>query len=268
MASLTITNDFGTKITAEVKYNPIINGKTLDAFRVVESIKLYYPNALTAYETEDVYLDKPIFIGIRVKSCGISGVKGGVTADDVFVMLRRQTSPIFPVIKEWNIEYFPMTTDPTSAYRQNPIAGAKKTGYLIARNWKPTPQIPEFCGHYLYELGNYANSNALLCRTEQNVWQFNVVDKGKQQIPEGMTADAYAKQIKLNPARYAAGMFIHRSWGDLMYRDSAGCQVFKDNNDLNKIYFLCNKWQQKMRKSKTKFSKFFDYILVDGDMIL
>ena len=268
MASLTITNDFGDKINAEVKYNPIINGRTLDAQRIVDCIKLYYPNALTAYEDEDVYLNKPIFIGIRTKSCGISGVKGGVTADDVFVMLRRQTSPMFPLVKGWSIEYYPITTDPTSAFRQKPIAGQKKTGYLVARNWSPTEQIPEFCGHYLYEIGNYANSNALVCRTEQNVWQFSVVDKGKQQIPIGMTADSYAKEIKLKPSRYQAGMFIHRSWGDLMYTDSAGCQVFKDNNDLTKIFNLCLAWQHKMRKAKKKFSKFFDYILVDADMVL
>jgi len=268
MASLTLTNDLGKKITAEIQYNPIINGKTLDAQRIVDALNLYYPNTLTAYENEDIYLNKPIFVGIRTKSCGVSGIKGGVVADDVFVMLRRQINPLFPTLKAWTIEYYPMTTDPTAAYRQKPIAGQNKTGYLIARNWKPTEQIPEFCGHYLYQIGNYANSNALICRTEQNVWQLSTVAKGKQQIPEGMTVDAYAKQINLVPSRYAAGMFIHRSWGDLMFNDSAGCQVFKDNNDLTKIFNLCLSWQIKMKKAKKKFSKFFDYILVDADMIL
>jgi hypothetical protein len=268
MASLTLTTDLGKKINAKIEYNPIINGKSLDAQRIVDAINLYYPKTLTAYENEDVYLNKPFFVGIRTKSCGVSGVKGGVVADDVFVMLRRQTNPLFPLTKEWIIEYYPMTTDPTAAYRQKPIAGQNKTGYLIARNWKPTEQIPEFCGHYLYQIGNYANSNALVCRTEQNVWQLSTVAKGKQQIPEGMTVDAYAKQIKLAPSRYQAGMFIHRSWGDLMFNDSAGCQVFKDNNDLTKIFNLCLSWQIKMKKAKKKFSKFFDYILVDADMIL
>jgi len=268
MALLTLKNDNGQKIVAEIKFNPTINGKPLDAQRIVDALNLYYPKTLIAYENEDVYLNKPIFVGVRVKSCGVSGIQGGVTADDVFIMLRRQINPLAPMLKQWTIEYYPFTTDPTSAFRQKPIAGQKKTGYLIARNWKPTEQIPEFCGHYLYQIGNYANSNALVCRTEQNVWQFDVVAKGKQQIPLGMTADAYAKEIKLAPKRYAAGMFIHRSWGDLMFNDSAGCQVFKDNNDLKKIFNLCLSWQIKMRKAKKKFSKFFDYILVDADMIL
>jgi hypothetical protein len=53
-----------------------------------------------------------------------------------------------------------------------------------------------------------------------------------------------------------------------MFNDSAGCQVFKDNNDLTKIFNLCLSWQIKMKKAKKKFSKFFDYILVDADMVL
>jgi hypothetical protein len=63
-------------------------------------------------------------------------------------------------------------------------------------------------------------------------------------------------------------MFIHRSWGDLMFNDSAGCQVFKDNKDLTKVFNLCLQWQIKMKVAKKKFSKFFDYILLDADMIL
>ena len=268
MASVSIVNDFGQTITAEVKYNPIVNGKQLDAQRIVDTLNRYYPSILPAFETEDILLNKPIFIGIRTKSCGISGVKGGVVADDIFVMLRRQTSNLHAFFTTWTIEFYPITTDPTSAFREKGINNKKKTGYLIARNWKPTPQIPEFCGHYLYTVGNYMNSNALICRTEQNVWQFNVVAEGKQQIPVGMTADAYAKQIGLAPTRYQAGMFIHRSWGDLMYTDSAGCQVFKDNNDLTRIFNICWAWQLKMKKKNPKFKAFYDYVLVDSDMIL
>jgi hypothetical protein len=37
---------------------------------------------------------------------------------------------------------------------------------------------------------------------------------------------------------------------------------------LTKVFNLCLSWQIKMRKAKKKFSKFFDYILVDADMIL
>jgi hypothetical protein len=267
MATVKITNDFGQLVTATVQTNPIVNGKVLSAERIVAAVKKYYPNSLNAYENEDVYLNKPFFIGIRTKSCGVSGVKGGVTADDFFVMLQRKTSTIHSLISEWSAQYFPITTDPTAAFRQKPIAGAKKTGYLIARNWKPTALIPEFCGHYLYQIGNYGGQVAFLCRTEQNVWQFDVVPAGKQQIPFGMTADAYAKQIQLLPKRYAAGMFIHRSWGKLMWTDSAGCQVFEDNNDLKKVFNEAVNWQNKLKKRKVKFSKYFDYILMDGDMI-
>lgn len=268
MATVTLTNDFGATITAEVKYNPIINGRELDAQRIVDTINKYYPTILPAYETEDVLLNKPIFIGIRTKSCGISGIKGGVVADDIFVMLRRKINPLYAYFSEWSIEFYPITTDPTSAFREKPIAGYKKTGYLVARNWSPTPEIPEFCGHYLYKIGNYMNSNAFICRTEQNVYQFATVGVGKQQIPVGMTVDAYAKQIGLKPVRYQAGMFIHRSWGDLMYTDSAGCQVFKDNNDLARVFGLALAWQRKMQKKNKKFMASFDYVLIDSDMVL
>lgn len=267
MATIKIENDFGQLVTATVQTNPIVNGKSLSAERIVAAIKKYYPNSLTAYETEDIYLNKPFFIGIRTKSCGVSGVKGGITADDFFVMLQRKTSTIHSLLSDWSVKYFPITTDPTAAYRQKPIAGAKKTGYLIARNWQPTETIPEFCGHYLYELGNYGGKVAFLCRAQQNVWQFDVVAAGKQQIPFNMTADAYAKQIKLAPKRYAAGMFIHRSWGKLMWTDSAGCQVFQDNNDLQLVFNEANNWRNKMKKNKIKSSKYFDYILIDGDML-
>ena len=267
MATIKIENDFGQLITATEKTSPIINGKVLTAERIVAAIKKYYPNSLSAYESEDIYLNKPFFIGIRTKSCGVSGVKGGVTADDFFIMLQRKTATIHSIVSDWSIKFFPITTDPTAAFRQKPIAGAKKTGYLIARNWQPSEAIPEFCGHYLYELGNYGGLVALLCRAQQNVWQFDVVAAGKQQIPFGLTADAYAKQIKLSPKRYAAGMFIHRSWGKLMWTDSAGCQVFQDNNDLKLVFSEAANWQNKLKKKKVKFSKYFDYILVEANMI-
>jgi hypothetical protein len=268
MASVNIVNDLGQNITADVKYNPIVNGRALDPQRIVDTLNKYYPTILTAYESQDAYLNKPIFVGIRMKSCGISGVKGGVVADDIFVMLRRQTSPLHAFFTNWTIEYYPITTDPTSAFREKGIQNKKKTGYLIARNWSPTEQIPEFCGHYLYRVGNYMNSNAFICRTEQNVWQFDIVAEGKQQIPVGMTADAYAKQIGLKPTRYQAGMFIHRSWGDLMFMDSAGCQVFKDNNDLSRVFNIAWAWESKMRSKNKKYKGFFDYVLVDGEMVL
>jgi hypothetical protein len=53
-----------------------------------------------------------------------------------------------------------------------------------------------------------------------------------------------------------------------MYTDSAGCQVFKDNNDLTRIFNICWAWQMKMKKKNPKFKAFYDYVLVDSDMIL
>ena len=62
MALLTLKNDNGQKIVAEIKFNPTINGKPLDAQRIVDALNLYYPKTLIAYENEDVYLNKPIFL--------------------------------------------------------------------------------------------------------------------------------------------------------------------------------------------------------------
>ena len=66
MATIKIENDFGQLITATEKTSPIINGKVLTAERIVAAIKKYYPNSLSAYESEDIYLNKPFFIGIRI----------------------------------------------------------------------------------------------------------------------------------------------------------------------------------------------------------
>jgi hypothetical protein len=40
-----------------------------DSYKHYKNIKKYYPNSLSAYENEDVYLNKPFFIEIGRASC-------------------------------------------------------------------------------------------------------------------------------------------------------------------------------------------------------
>ena len=144
-------------------------------------------------------------------------------------------------LNHWYIDYYPITTDPSVYYLQNPLPGVALTGTAILMEG-------QYSGRYC--ISKHKDIYYALC---QNLGPVSVFRDNNR---DG--------QLNINPATIQQGYFginIHKgpkngNWDTKNTNYSAGCQVFADSRHFNEF-------MQKCRNGESSFGNKFTYTLLN-----
>ena len=165
---------------------------------IVAAIRYYYPDTIADIEKNKRYNYITLF-GIRVDTCDTG------KADDVIGCIWMNGLGI------WNSLICAASTDPSPFYVANPLPEVVKSG--------GTAWVKE--GQYSYFLDRYKGASAFRPLKPVPVYR----------MPAGQGLDVSKATVSLS-----ADTLIHRSWGSVVFkRDSAGCNILKNTEELERI---------------------------------
>lgn len=173
---------------------------------IANAMRKFYPNYIKIVENQELFNYVLIF-GIRTSTCDTG------LPDDFLGAIRLEKS-LVTGNPYWNYILTEGTTDPTPYYVVNTIDRA-------ARLAGGTSWVKE--GQYIYYLmdSGYKGYPAFAPKSTIDVYRWNASYKGEKFDPS---------KAKLSQS---SDTLIHRSWAsNRFFKDSAGCQVFKNNNLL------------------------------------
>jgi hypothetical protein len=182
-----------------------IEGIEINGDSIANAIRKYYPSYINLVESQQLFNYVLIF-GIRVSTCDTS------IPDDFLGAIRLEKS-LITGDTYWNYVITEGTTDPSPYYLATTIDKQ-------ARLAGGTAWVKE--GQYIYFLrGNYDGFPAFAPKTTVDVYRW---------MPS-YSGDLFnISKAKLSKS---SDTLIHRSWAtEKFYKDSAGCQVFKNNSTL------------------------------------
>jgi hypothetical protein len=144
-------------------------------------------------------------------------------------------------MNNWFVSYYPITTDPSISYLQNPLPEVAHKGTAILKE-----------GQYLsaYKIDLHQNNYYALCQRLEKVSVFRDNNRNGN--------------LNFNPLTVETDMFainIHKgprngNWDSQNINYSAGCQVFADTRHFNEF-------MQKCRNGERKFGNKFTYTLLN-----
>ncbi len=208
-----------------LKINNLSNFK-VDTDSIVAAIRALYPATINDIEQNKWYNYITLF-GVRIDTCDTG------QADDVIGCLWLNGLGI------WTSLICAASTDPSPYYVNNPLADAKKAG--------GTAWVKE--GQYLYYLSNFKGYPAFKPKSAVPVYR----------MPAGEGLD-------VNTATLGTSIdtFIHRSWGTVVFKkDSAGCNILKNTQDLDKIAQMAKEHNKKYPMCHNSFK----YILLTRSQV-
>lgn len=166
---------------------------------MVEAIRFYYPATINDIEKNKRYNYISLF-GIRVDTCDTG------KADDVIGCVWMNALGV------WCSLICAASTDPSPYYIDNPKTDAAKAG--------GTAWVKE--GQYAYCLVNN--------------WKGFSAFRPLQPIPVYRMPSGQGLDITKAVLSTSNDTLIHRSWGSVVFKkDSAGCNILKNNQELEKI---------------------------------
>jgi hypothetical protein len=228
----------------------------IDGQSVANAIMYNYPNGLVNLNSikERKLYDYLILFGIRVSTCDTS------MPDDLIGGIRLKKSFFGGLFggDYWDICVSNGSTDPSPYWLTNPMSDAAQYG--------GTAWVKE--GQYVYRkrYGGFMGYPAFEPMLPINVYRWK---PSQQQIN-----DAKAKKVDLSSEfEIAKSMgqvidstsndtLIHRTWSNKLYKDSAGCQVFGDNDAL----ITLSKWAQ--TSIELRYGNAFFYTLLTKDQFV
>lgn len=173
---------------------------------IVEAIRHYYPATINDIEQNKRYNYISLF-GVRIDTCDTS------KADDVIGCIWMNALGV------WSSLIFAASTDPSPYYIDHPESAAAKAGGTA---WV----MP---GQYLYYLGVFCGaSHSGPCSTPAFI--------PKSAIPVYRMPAGQGLDVSVATVSTSNDTLIHRSWGTVAFKkDSAGCNLLKNMDDLNKM---------------------------------
>lgn len=232
-----------------------IGGIRLTGDSIVRAIMNNYPNGKINL---DVIRKKPLYnylflFGIRISTCD-SGMP-----DDAIGGVRLVKSLMG--YDFWQILFSEATTDPSPYWLVNPMSDAAQYG--------GTAWVKE--GQWNYGLGgDYHGEPCFRPKEPITVYRWTpskaeIADSKKNKIALSSRFDL-AKESGNIKTSQTDTVLIHRSWNpNKLWKDSAGCQVFAQNGQLETLY----SWA-KLHNSiyKTPYNNTFTYTLLNREQFV
>lgn len=171
---------------------------TVNTKVIVDAIRHYYPDTINQVEQNKWYNYISLF-GVRIETCDTG------KADDVIGCIWMNALGV------WCSLICAASTDPSPGYINKPLADAAKLG--------GTAWVKE---------GQYAYFYSPNCKGFPGFRPINAVPVYRMPAGEGL--DVSRATLSLSP-----DTLIHRSWGNVFKKDSAGCNILKNTQDLQNI---------------------------------
>lgn len=228
-----------------------IEGIDVTGQTIIDTINNIYPNGIIHpqyIESHNLYYYTILF-GIRISTCDTS------LPDDMIGAVRYVKAAIGR--DYWEIIISSASTEPSPYYVQKPLADAK---YLGGTAWvKEGQYFYQFSGDFKGEPSFKPTSPMQVYRWNPTQAQINYAIKTNKPLSSEFELAKLNGQAKLS---LSSDTLIHRTWSNKkLYNDSAGCQVFGDNNALRKI----GNWAE---AHKNIYPNLFTYNLFTKDEFL
>jgi hypothetical protein len=212
-----------------------IDNIELSAVNIVKAIKTYYPSIIDLVQQQNLY-EYLLLFGIRVSTCNTA------IPDDILGGLRLEKS-LVSGRPFWNMIITEASVDPSPYYLKNKIDRSAKDG---------TAWVKE--GQYLYKLRDKLRGGYPVFAPIQATAVYRWMPRY-----EGEKFDP--KKAKLGTS---IDTLIHRSYGTKeYYKDSAGCQIFKNNGLLWDLQKWAKNHIQKYQKQNS-----FTYTLLTKEQFV
>jgi hypothetical protein len=191
-----------------------------------------------------------ILFGIRVTTCDTS------MPDDIVGGMRLRKA-FFGTDDYWELGASNGSTDPSPYWITHPMSDAAKYG--------GTAWVKE--GQYLYALGgNFHGYPSFAPLKPIDVIRWKPTSQQIQDAKDNkidLSAEFEKARNEGNVIESKSNdTLIHRTWGNKLYKDSAGCQVFGNNNELKLLTNWANQHIQLYKKNS------FSYTLMSKEQFL